>query len=86
MFWEIVEAIEGPEPVFQCKNIKANGYLYREKKYFSCGPCTIHLVMLKAEEQMRNYLRGKTLSWMNKELDRVLPAGLRKDTRSFFNP
>lgn len=85
-FWDIVEAIEGPEPVFQCRNIKENGYLYREGKFPPCGPCTIHLVMLDAEEQMRNYLRGKSLAWLNQELNQVLPAKLREETRAFFNP
>lgn len=84
-FWDVVEAVEGPEPIFQCKNIKANGYVYRDHQYSPCAPCTIQSVMLDAEEQMRNYLRGKTLAWLNEELDRVLPRRLREDTRSFFN-
>lgn len=40
--------------------------------------------MLQAEETMHNYLRNKTLSWLEDELDRVLPAQTRKDTREYF--
>lgn len=84
-FWDVIEAVEGPKPIFQCKNIKDNGYLYREN---ICSPgtsCTINLVMLSAEEKMRDFLRSKTLSWLNEELDRVLPNQTREETRKYFS-
>ncbi|MGG1554680.1 Rrf2 family transcriptional regulator [Paenibacillus ferrarius] len=87
-FWDVVEAVEGKEPIFQCQNIKDKGYLYRNRDCSDCtvstGACTINLVMLQAEEAMQNYLRNKKLSWLEEELDRVLPAQTRKDTRTFF--
>lgn len=68
-FWDVIEAVEGPKPIFQCKNIVSNGLLYRDK-CDSCesskSSCTINLVMLEAEEHMRKYLRNKTLAWLNK--------------------
>ncbi|KQL37671.1 transcriptional regulator [Bacillus sp. FJAT-25509] len=84
-FWDVIEAIEGPKPIFQCKNIKDNGYLYREKGCTPSATCTINLVMLSAEEKMHDYLRNKTLSWLNKELESVLPNEIREDTRNFFS-
>ena len=30
-FWDVVEAIEGATPIFQCKNIKNNSYLCRDE-------------------------------------------------------
>ncbi|WP_077702632.1 RrF2 family transcriptional regulator [Virgibacillus dokdonensis] len=84
-FWDVVEAVEGPKPIFQCKNIKDNGYLYREGCCAAPSFCTINLVMLEAEEKMRDYLRSKTLSWLNEELDQVLPKQIREDTRKFFS-
>ncbi|GLX67230.1 Rrf2 family transcriptional regulator [Paenibacillus glycanilyticus] len=85
-FWDVVEAVEGKKPIFQCQNIKDKGYLYRDRDCSDCADssCTINLVMLEAEETMRSYLQGKTLSWLEEELDRVLPAQRRKDTRAFF--
>ncbi|MFE5319454.1 Rrf2 family transcriptional regulator [Paenibacillus sp. NPDC056579] len=87
-FWDVVEAVEGPQPIFHCKNIKDNSLLYRDKEETDCSSrsssCTINLVMLQAEETMRDYLRGKTLSWLNDELDRVLPNQSRTETRSYF--
>jgi hypothetical protein len=41
--------------------------------------------MLAGEEKMRDYLRMKTLSWLNEELDRVLPKQIREDTRKYFS-
>ncbi len=84
-FWDVVEAVEGPKPIFQCKNIKDNGYLYRENCWSAPSSCTINLVMLSAEEKMRDFLRSKTLAWLNEELDRVLPKQIREDTRKYFS-
>ena len=36
--------------------------------------------MLEAEEHMREFLRKKTLAWLDKELDIVLPEKTRVDT------
>ena len=86
-FWDVVEAIEGIKPIFQCKNIKDNGLLVRDKQSSNCcsetSACVINLVMLEAEENMRNSLRNKTLSWLNKELDHVLSKHMRQDTRAY---
>jgi Rrf2 family protein len=84
-FWDVIKAVEGPKPIFQCKNIKDNGYLYRENCCSAPSSCTINLVMLSAEEKMRDFLRSKTLAWLNKELDTVLPKQIREDTRKFFS-
>ncbi|WP_219834794.1 Rrf2 family transcriptional regulator [Paenibacillus sp. R14(2021)] len=87
-FWDVVEAVEGKKPAFQCQNIKDKGYLYRNNDCSDCsvstGACSINLVMLEAEETMQNYLRSKKLSWLDEELDRVLPTQARLDTRAFF--
>ncbi|TCM89116.1 MULTISPECIES: Rrf2 family transcriptional regulator [unclassified Paenibacillus] len=87
-FWDVVEAVEGKKPIFQCQNIKDKGYVYRNRDCSDCtvstGSCSINLVMLEAEETMQNYLRSKKLSWLEEELDRVLPAETRKQTREFF--
>ncbi|QKE75194.1 Rrf2 family transcriptional regulator [Arthrobacter citreus] len=84
-FWDVIEAVEGSKPIFQCKNIKDNGYLYREKGCTPSATCTINLVMLSAEKKMHEYLRSKTLSWLNKELATVLPNEIREDTRKYFS-
>ncbi|MDQ0914975.1 Rrf2 family transcriptional regulator [Paenibacillus sp. V4I5] len=88
-FLDVIDAIEGTNPIFQCKNIIANGILYQDKECTSCTadtpPCTINLVMLEAEEHMRSFLRSKTLKWLNEDLERVLPRQIRNDTRKYFS-
>jgi Rrf2 family protein len=84
-FWDVIKAVEGPKPIFQCKNIKDNGYLYRENCCSAPSSCTINIVMLAAEEKMRDFLRSKTLAWLNEELDVVLPNQMREETRKYFS-
>lgn len=84
-FWDVIEAIEGAQPIFRCQNIKDNAYVYRDQGCCSSPPsCTINQVMLAAEEKMREYLSSKTLSWLNEELDQVLPEQIREHTRTYF--
>ncbi|MDG0810342.1 RrF2 family transcriptional regulator [Cohnella rhizosphaerae] len=86
-FWDVVEAVEGATPIFQCKNIKNNSYICRDEDFAACArvtPCVINLTMLEAEESMRNTLRNKSLIWLNEELDRVLTPKARQETRDFF--
>ncbi|MFB3167325.1 Rrf2 family transcriptional regulator [Neobacillus sp. 179-C4.2 HS] len=84
-FWDVIKAVEGPKPIFQCKNIKDNGYLYKENCCSAPSSCTINIVMLAAEEKMRDFLRSKTLAWLNEELDVVLPKQMREETRKYFS-
>ncbi len=41
--------------------------------------------MLEAEEQMRNYLRGKTIAWLEEELNRTLPSERIAMAKEFFH-
>ncbi|WP_042475114.1 Rrf2 family transcriptional regulator [Bacillus ndiopicus] len=87
-FWDVVRAVEGEEPIFQCKNIKANfAYQNTKQDCKSCSGqsnCTINIVMLEAEEQMRNYLRNKTIAWLEQELLRTLPNKQIEEAKEFF--
>ncbi|MBA2939850.1 Rrf2 family transcriptional regulator [Paenibacillus sp. CGMCC 1.16610] len=86
-FWDVVEAVEGATPIFQCKNIKDNSFLCLDEDVAACTratPCVINQAMLEAEVSMRNSLRSKTLSWLNEELKRVLTPQSRKKTHEYF--
>lgn len=89
-FWDVVEAVEGAKPVFQCKNLVDKSLMERDTADPACcnepnGHCLINIVMLDAEEKMRAELRSKTLAWLNQELDRNLPREKREATRAYFN-
>ncbi|MDP4161320.1 MAG: Rrf2 family transcriptional regulator [Bacillota bacterium] len=69
-FWDIVEAVEGASPIFQCAEIRQNNILLDKNTLpssFEKCPCLIKVVMLEAEEQMRRYLAEKSLAWLNEE-------------------
>lgn len=87
-FWDVIEAVEGIKPIFQCKNILSKNLLYRnDQACAACSTnptCTINLTMLEGEEYMREFFRNKTLAWLNTELDRVLPEKSRSDSREYF--
>lgn len=87
-FWDVVQAVEGAAPIFQCKNIKDNSLLCQQDETFaSCSrstPCIINVTMREAEQSMRNVLRGKNLIWLKEEVDRVLTPKARQETRDYF--
>ena len=65
-FWDIVEAVEGAAYIFQCAEIRQKNALF-SNEYAQTPPtcpCLIKVVMSEAEDQMRNYLREKSLQWL----------------------
>ena len=87
-FWDVVEAIEGSDPLFQCAEIRQNEILLDKNNlpdsYTKC-PCLIKVVMLEAEEQMKQYLKHKTLNWLREQVNDKIPAEHAKETIEWFN-
>lgn len=67
-FWDIVEAIEGSSYLFQCAEIRQNNILSEPNITLPSSPCLIKVVMQSAEDEMRKYLKGKTLAWLYSEV------------------
>ena len=85
-FWDVVEAVEGKEPFFQCAEIRQNNILLDKDNlpdsHTKC-PCLIKVVMLEAENEMKKYLEGKTLSWLYNEVyNHKLPKDVEKIGRA----
>ena len=87
-FWDIVEAVEGTTPLFQCAEIRQNEILLDKENlpdaYTKC-PCLIKVVMLEAEDQMRLYLNNKTLGWLHQQVSNKIPSEHKKETIEWFN-
>lgn len=72
---EVVEAVEGTEPIFPCADI-------RERVPFACPPdafrhtCAIHAAMLKAEHAYRQSLRQQTIADITAQLMKTVHPGL----------
>lgn len=58
---EVVEAIDGREPLFRCTEIRQQGPLAREPQAYRI-PCGIHVAMARAEKAWREALRAQTLA------------------------
>lgn len=86
-FWDVIEAVEGASPIFQCAEIRQNNILVDKDNLpdsFSKCPCLIKVVMLEAEAQMRQYLANKSLSWLSHELRNKLPEDLNHSIDDWF--
>ncbi len=58
---EIVDAIDGREPVFRCMEIRQRGPLASGPEAYKL-PCGIHVAMAKAEKAWRDALRSQTVA------------------------
>jgi Rrf2 family protein len=58
---EVVEAIDGREPVFRCTEIRQRGPLALEPEAYRL-PCGIHVAMARAEKAWREALRAQTIA------------------------
>lgn len=86
-FWDVIEAIEGSMPIFQCTEVRQNCVLLQGEEipdYIKCAPCTINVVMIEAEQQMRRYLREKSVAWLNQALKGKIPEERQKSTTRWF--
>lgn len=86
-FWDVVEAIEGSSPLFQCTEIRRKtailpGLDLSESAWHS--PCSIHAIMLEAESKMRDFLKSKTLAELTESLQKKLPLEQQEATRQWF--
>ena len=88
-FCDVVEAVEGSEPFFQCAEIRQNNILLDKDNlpdtHTKC-PCLIKVVMSEAEYEMKKYLSNKTLAWLYNEVyNKILPKEMEKATIEWFN-
>ncbi|HWR04763.1 MAG TPA: Rrf2 family transcriptional regulator [Humidesulfovibrio sp.] len=73
-FWDIVEAVEGPSHFFQCAEIRKKNIFVDDPSVFTdkC-PCLIKVVMVEAEELLRDRLRARSLRWLRDQVCRDFP-------------
>lgn len=74
-FLDIVDAIEGNKPLFDCKEIRGNLAVFEGKapKWSTHGVCEIHAAMLRAEAAMRDSLAQETLASLAAKVTRKAP-------------
>ena len=86
-FLEIVDAIEGRKPLFDCQEIRGRCAVFGGKPpaWATGGVCSIHAVMLRAEKSMRDTLAAETLADVAKSVGRKAPAAFPHDIRAWLD-
>jgi len=84
---DVVDALEGRKPLFDCQEIRSRCALYGGKPPARSltGVCGIHAVMLRAEQSMREELARTTLADIAKGVQRKMPAGFSTQVQAWFN-
>jgi Rrf2 family protein len=61
---DVVVAIDGEKPLFECREIRSRCAVFGAKApaWATSGVCSIHAVMLAAEDRMRDELSSHTLA------------------------
>jgi len=84
---DIVDAIEGNKPLFDCQEIRDRCAVFGDSapNWATTGVCAIHAAMLRAEQAMRNSLAQETLGSIAKQVDRKAPKSFSVEVRSWLN-
>lgn len=80
---DVVDAVEGRKPLFECQEIRSRCALFdgRAPAWSTQGVCSIHAVMLRAEQRMRDELAATSLADLAGTVARKAPAGLNGEVR-----
>ena len=83
---DVITALEGDKPLFQCKEIRRNCVLYNDDPpdWATRGVCGIHAVMLQAQERMFDSFRGHTLASLAGEVGEKVPQKYEKLREDWF--
>jgi Rrf2 family protein len=83
---EIVDAIEGEKPLFDCQEIRGRCVLFgtRPPAWAINGVCAIHAVMLRAEKAMRQELARESLATIARAVDRKAPSNFSGEVQAWF--
>ena len=83
---EIVDAIEGRKPLFDCQEIRGRCAVFGTEppKWATGGVCSIHAVMLRAEKAMRDSLAGQSLADLTDAVGRKAPTDFSAEVETWI--
>jgi len=76
-FLDVVDAVEGDKPLFECREVRAKCVLHGGKPPPYANLCAIHAVMLSAEQRMREHLAGVSIADIAAPLEAATPPQRR---------
>lgn len=84
-FLQIVDAIEGKKPLFDCQEVRGRCALFGDSPpaWATGGVCAIHAVMLQAEKAMRDSLASQSLADVAARFGNKAPDQFFEDVRAW---
>jgi Rrf2 family protein len=85
-FLDVADAIEGPKKLFECTEVRRRCVLYggRPPKSAVANVCTIHAVMLAAEQRMRAQLAATTIADISSPLAQKTSTQMHAMAQQWF--
>lgn len=84
---EVIEAIEGRKPLFDCQEIRGLCAVFdgRPPNWATRGTCAIHAIMLEAEARMRDVLASYSLADIATSLNVKAPATYERELAKWLS-
>lgn len=84
---QVVDAIEGNKPLFDCREIRGRCALFGASppRWSTNGTCSIHAVMLRAEKAMRAELAANSLGDVANAVARKAPAVFPREVQAWLD-
>jgi Rrf2 family protein len=85
-FLDIVDAVEGKKPLFECQEIRGQCAVFGDcpPLWATRGTCSVHAIMLKVEKAMRAELSVHTLADVAAAVDRKSPPSFAIDVEHWI--
>jgi len=85
-FLDVVEAIDGEKPLFECREIRTRCAVFgsEEPQWATAGVCSIHEVMLAAEKRMRDELASHSLAELGSRVATKAPVEFGAQVSTWF--
>ncbi|HEY4107524.1 Rrf2 family transcriptional regulator [Puia sp.] len=86
-FLDVVLAVEGELSFFECKGIRDKCVILDQANlpWKRGDVCTIHQVMIEAENKIRETLRGKNVKWLYDTINNKVSPKLQANILGWFN-
>jgi Rrf2 family protein len=86
---DIVRAIDGDKEIFECRNVRQRCAVFQtgcpEPDWESAGPCSIHAVMLQAQQRMEEALAQQTILDIVRRVARKKPPEYGEQVLKWMN-
>lgn len=84
---QIVDAIEGNKRLFDCQEIRGRCTLFGASppNWATSGVCSVHAVVLRAEQAMRDTLAAHSLADLSRDVARKAPPDFSGDVRDWLS-